>query len=71
MSKLDFMSMTRGELRKYVLEHREEEEAFQIYLDRFTSDSGEIFPAPETIEDLANFPQLHQQHLEGRSRNNG
>ncbi len=25
-----------------------------------------IFPAPQTIEDLENFPELHQQHLEQR-----
>lgn len=66
MSKPDFMSMTRGELRKYILEHREDEEAFQIYLDRFTSSDAVIFPAPQTIEDLENFPQLHQQHLDQR-----
>ncbi|ALF53746.1 hypothetical protein ACX27_14260 [Nostoc piscinale CENA21] len=66
MSKYDFMSMTRSELRRYILEHREDEAAVQIYLDRFSSNSSEIFPAPQTIEDLENFPQLHQQHLEKR-----
>ncbi|MBD2594912.1 hypothetical protein H6G74_11300 [Nostoc spongiaeforme FACHB-130] len=66
MSKYDFMSMTRSELRRYILEHREDEAAFQIYLDRFSSNSSEIFPAPQTIEDLDNFPQLHQHHLEKR-----
>ncbi|MBE9210775.1 hypothetical protein IQ244_30595 [Nostoc sp. LEGE 06077] len=66
MSKYDFMSMTRSELRKYILEQREDEAAFQIYLARFSSNSNEIFPAPQTIEDLDNFPKLHQQHLEQR-----
>lgn len=67
MSKQDFMSMTRVELRQYILQHREDDKAFQIYSDTFTSDDGEIFPAPQTIEDLENFPELHQQHLEQHS----
>lgn len=62
MSKPDFMSMSRTQLRKYILEHREDEAAFQVYVDRFKFDSNEIFPAPQTIEDLKNFPELQRQH---------
>jgi hypothetical protein len=69
MSKRDFISMSRAELRKYIIEHREDEEAFQVYLDRFKSDSSEIFPAPQTIEDLSNFPEL--QRLRKQERNSG
>ncbi|MCC5645411.1 hypothetical protein LC607_21170 [Nostoc sp. CHAB 5824] len=61
-SKQDFMSMSRAQLRKYILEHREDEAAFQVYVDRFKSDSNEIFPAPQTIDDLKNFPELQRQH---------
>ncbi|MCC5635540.1 hypothetical protein LC593_06695 [Nostoc sp. CHAB 5844] len=64
MSKPDFTTMLRAELRQYILDHREDDEAFQIYLDRFTSEDAVIFPAPQSIEDLENFPQLHQQNLE-------
>lgn len=64
MSKPDFTTMPRAELRQYILKHREDDEAFQIYLDRFTSEDAVIFPAPESIEDLENFPELHQQNLE-------
>lgn len=66
MSKPDFTSLTRSELRQYILENREDEEALQIYVDRFQSPNNKIFPAPQTIEDLENFPELHQQHLEQR-----
>ncbi|MEH2289081.1 DUF6887 family protein [Nostoc sp.] len=38
----------------------------QIYVDRFQSPNNKVFPAPQTIEDLENFPELHQQHLEQR-----
>lgn len=69
MSKPDFISMSRTELRKFILEHREDEEAFQVYIDRFKSESSEIFPAPQTIDDLSNFPEL--QRLRQQQRNSG
>ncbi|WP_442948643.1 DUF6887 family protein [Nostoc sp.] len=47
-----------------MLDHREDDEAFQTYLDRFTSEDAVIFPAPQSIDDLENFPELHQQNLE-------
>ncbi|MBN3896793.1 MAG: hypothetical protein HWQ41_16450 [Nostoc sp. NOS(2021)] len=66
MSKPDFTSLTRTELRQYILDHRDDEEALQIYVDRFQSANNKIFPPPQTIDDLENFPELHQQHLEQR-----
>ncbi|MEH2466545.1 DUF6887 family protein [Nostoc sp.] len=62
MNKPDFMLISRAQLRKYILEHREDEAAFQVYVDRFKSDSNEIFSAPQTIDDLKNFPELQRQH---------
>ncbi|WP_416212339.1 DUF6887 family protein [Nostoc sp. DedQUE09] len=47
-----------------MLEHREDDQAFQTYLDRFTTEDAVIFPAPQSIDDLENFPELHQQNLE-------
>ena len=64
MSKPDFTMMPRAELRQYILDHREDDEAFQTYLDRFTDEDAVIFPAPQSIEDLENFPELHRQNLE-------
>jgi hypothetical protein len=64
ISKPDFTTMSRAELRQYILDNREDDEAFQTYLDRFTSEDAAIFPAPQSIEDLENFPELHQQNLE-------
>ncbi len=68
MSKPEFTSMTRAELRQYILDHREDEQALQIYIDRFQNPNNRIFPAPETVEDLDNYPELHQQHLEERHK---
>ncbi|MBN3876290.1 MAG: DUF6887 family protein [Nostoc sp.] len=64
MSKPDFMTMPRAQLRQYILEHREDDQAFETYLDRFTSEDAIIYPAPQSIDDLENFPELHQQNLE-------
>ena len=56
--KSKFEAMSRQELRAYILEHREDEEAFQLYLDQVMAEPGEIYPAPKKIEDLSNFSQL-------------
>ncbi len=53
-----FDKMSRQELRAYMLKNREDEEAFQVYLDRVMAQPGEIHPAPKTIEDLENFPKV-------------
>ena len=56
--KSKFEAMSRQELRAYILEHREDEEAFQLYLDQVMAEPSEIYPAPKTIEDLSNFSEL-------------
>lgn len=40
--KLNFQKMSRKELRTYVLNHREDEEALRIYMDRMHNDPGVI-----------------------------
>ncbi|WP_026730756.1 DUF6887 family protein [Fischerella sp. PCC 9605] len=64
MTKPDFVSMTRTELRQYILDHREDQEPLEVYIDRFQNPNNKVFPAPESIEDLENFPELHRQNLE-------
>ncbi|MEA5469030.1 MULTISPECIES: DUF6887 family protein [unclassified Spirulina] len=64
--KSTFENMSRQELRTYLLEHRDNEEAFQVYLDRVMAKPGEIYPAPKTIEDLSNFPQLLEKNRRDR-----
>ena len=63
MSKPDFMTMPRVQLRQYILDYREDDEAFQTYLDRFSFEDAVIFPAPQSIDDLENFPKLDQQNF--------
>ncbi|WP_375514663.1 DUF6887 family protein [uncultured Nostoc sp.] len=41
--KINYLtSLTRSELRQYILEHREDEEALQIYVDRFQSNTARL-----------------------------
>ncbi|MBW4476660.1 MAG: hypothetical protein KME54_07245 [Tolypothrix brevis GSE-NOS-MK-07-07A] len=66
MSKPDFISMSRPQFRQYIFEHREDDEALSIYLERFQSPNSIRHPAPKSLEDLDNFPELHRKHLEQR-----
>jgi len=54
--KSKFEAMSRQELRAYVLQNRDDDEAFQVYMDRALAEPGEIYPAPQTIDDLKDFP---------------
>ncbi|RUR74221.1 DUF6887 family protein [Chlorogloeopsis fritschii PCC 9212] len=62
MSKHNFTTMNRAELRRYILAHREDQEALQAYIDRFQDPEAIVFPAPESVEDLEHYPELHRQY---------
>jgi len=64
MSKPDFSLMSRKEFRQYILEHTEDDEAFQIYVDRFQNPNAKVYPAPKSLDDLDNFEELYRQHLD-------
>jgi hypothetical protein len=53
MMKPDFENMTRAEFRAYILENRNDDEAFYAYIDRFASTPTEIYSGgPEEVEML-------------------
>lgn len=63
MNQFDLEAMSRQELRAYLLEHREDEEAYQVYIQKVkTEPAKETFPAPQSIEDLQHFPRLLKQN---------
>jgi hypothetical protein len=71
MIQPNFEAMSRKELRAYILEHRDDEYAFRVYLDRITAEAtdSEVYPAPQSIDDLKHFPQLlekFRREREGR-----
>jgi hypothetical protein len=55
----DFCQMSRPELRKYVLSHREDDEALRIYMDRMRTEPGvtrfTLTPSPEGMKKLEEF----------------
>lgn len=59
MIQPNFEAMSRKELRAYILEHRDDEDAFRFYVDKVTAESTdlEVYPAPQSIDGLKNFPQ--------------
>ena len=59
--KSKFEAMSRQELRTYILQNRDDNEAFQVYMDRALAEPGEIYPAPQTIDDLKDFPFLKRR----------
>jgi hypothetical protein len=62
--KFDFQKMSRKELRKYVLTHREDDEALRIYMDRLHNESGVIRQTGGlNEEDLKQLEQLIEQRV--------
>ena len=64
MIKLDFNTMTKKELRTYVIANPSDKDAFNIFVDRFTSVSSETFTMPQAITDLQEIDRLIKQKLE-------
>ncbi len=56
--KLDFQQMSRKELRTYVLDHREDEEALRVYMERLHNEPGVIRQIGDLSEEDLN--QLEQ-----------
>ncbi|MCU0569385.1 MAG: hypothetical protein MUF49_22765 [Oculatellaceae cyanobacterium Prado106] len=55
----DFTTLSRQELRAYVLAHRDDEEAFFAFVDRSEAEANWVeMPPIESIEDLQNFPEF-------------
>lgn len=67
MMQPNFDAMTRKELRAYILEHRNDDEAFRIYMNRITDEPAtETYPAPQSIDDLKHFPELLEKRRQQR-----
>ncbi|MFB2934478.1 hypothetical protein ACE1B6_04305 [Aerosakkonemataceae cyanobacterium BLCC-F154] len=65
MIKPDFSSMTRIELRAYVIAHPNDKAAFHAFVDRFTSEaSTETFDIPKTNSEVEEVEMLIRQKLE-------
>jgi len=66
--KLDFNTMTKKELRAYVIAHPSNKDAFRIFVDRFTVNaSSETFAMPHSVTDIQEIENLIKQKLEQSS----
>ncbi len=63
--KLDFDAMSTAELRAYLLSHRTDDEAFHKLADRLevNSDSSDLYPIPDTSENIAIMEAAIQGHV--------
>lgn len=70
--KPDFQSMSRKELRAYVLEHRDDNEAFYAYRDKFKAEVKKVkYPPLKSIDDLENYPEvIEKMRQEGEKYKN-
>jgi len=52
MTKPDFAKMTKAELRAYVLEHRDDAEAFHVLMDKLSAEPGTRINSMEHLAEL-------------------
>jgi hypothetical protein len=65
MMKPNFSTMTKGELRAYVIAHPDDKAAFHAFVDRFTAEaSPETFDIPKSNADVEEVETLIRQRLE-------
>lgn len=71
--KPDFDMMSIAELRAYLLSHRTDDEAFYKLADRLeaTSDSSDLYPMPDTSENLAIMEAAIQGHVKKLTEKQG
>lgn len=61
----DFSTMTKAELRAYVVAHPSDKMAFHAFVDRFTAEaSPETFDLPKSNADIDDVESLIKQRLE-------
>ncbi|WP_179051071.1 hypothetical protein [Nostoc sp. TCL26-01] len=62
--KPDFSTMTKGELRAYVIAHPDEKAAFHAFVDRFTAEvPPETFDIPKSNAQIEELEILIKQKL--------
>ncbi len=62
MATPDFDSMSREELRQYMLDNRDDKAAFEFYLDKFRNPNNPVYPAPQSLEDMSYLQKIILQH---------
>lgn len=69
MSQANFESMSDAELKRYFLSNRQDQAAFQAYLDRFSQRSKSLIASPSDPDFDAKIQAAIQQKLEALHNN--
>lgn len=66
--KPNFTTMSKRDLRAYLIAHPEDKDAFHTFVDRFTADaSPETFDIPNSIDEIKQVEALIRQKLASRT----
>ena len=70
MIKPNLKSVTKAELRAYVVAHPEDKEAFRIFVDRFTAEAPpETYAVPQSEAEVVEIDNLIQQRVQQSKMN--
>ncbi len=59
MNQPNFKAMNRQDLHRYVLAHRDDQEAFYAYVDKLHAEATWVeMPALQSVEDLEHYPEF-------------
>lgn len=60
--KPNFKAMTSQELKRYVLSHRDDDEAFYAYVDKVNERPDRVvYPPLNSLEDMEKYPEFIEQ----------
>jgi hypothetical protein len=62
--KPDFSTMTKPQLRAYLVAHPNDQDAFHAFVDRFTAQASETFSMAKSPSEVAAVTTLIQQKVE-------
>lgn len=62
--KPDFSTMTKMELRAYIVANPSDRSAFYAFVDRFTANASETFALPQSPDEFEQVAKLVQQKVE-------
>ena len=63
--KPDFNTMSKAELKAYVLAHKDDTEAFYIFVDRLKADNQDStwYPCPKTPDEISVMEKALQERI--------
>jgi len=70
MSQPDFQKMSQKDLRAYVLDHRDDQDAFYAYIDKLNAEAQWVeMPPLQSVEDLDQYPEFVERMCDRPQQN--